>query len=111
MNKYFLIDKLADIDIFIEKTNALHDGYIIAVEYLNNGIKISGDAYEFNSELKQLKIRVLIMSIQDVVLEMVFENILKWKITEGDCDILEADVRFDKNGFVIWADDSIDLDM
>ncbi len=109
MSDYFLIDNLEDIDIFIKKTNALHDGYIIAVDYLNNGIKISNDCYEFNPELKQLKIRVLITSIHDVILEMVFENILKWKITEDDNDILEANVCFGKKGFIIWSNDTIDL--
>lgn len=109
MNSYYSIKSLADIDTFIKKTNALHDGYIITVDYRNDGIKISGDVYEFNPELKQLKIRVLITSIQDAVLEMEFENVLEWKITEADYDILEANVSFDKNGFVIWADGAIDL--
>lgn len=110
MNKYISIKNLTDIDTFIEKTNALHDGYIIAVEYQNNGIKISGDCYEFDSSMKQLKIRVLITSIQDAVLEMLFEDILEWKITEADYDILEADVSFDNKGYIIWSDRAIDLD-
>lgn len=109
MNNYYIIKNLADIDTFIEKTNALHDGYIVAVEYHNSGIKISGDVYEFNPELKQLKIRVLISSIQDAILEMVFENVLEWKITEVNNDISEADVTFDEKGFIIWADGPIDL--
>ena len=88
MDNYFPIKNLADINTFIEKTNALHDGYIISVEYRNNGIKISDEAYEFNPELTQLKIRVLITSIYDAVLEMVFENISEWKITETCGDIL-----------------------
>ena len=109
MSNYYSINTSTDIDTFIEKTNALHDGYIVAVEYRNNGIKISGDVYEFNPELKQLKIRVLITSIQDAVLEMEFENILEWKITETNYDILEASVSFDEKGFVVWADGAIDL--
>ena len=109
MNNYYSIKSPADIDTFIEKTNALHDGYIVAVEYRNNGIKISGDVYEFNPELKQLIIRVLITSIQDAVLEMEFENVLEWKITQSNCDILEAGVSFDEKGFIIWADGAIDL--
>lgn len=109
MNKYFSIKSLKDIDVFKEKTNALHDGHIIAIKYQNNGIKISGDVYEFNSELKQLKIRVLITSIQDAVLEMKFENVLAWKITETTEDILESDVRFDERGFVVWSNSEIVL--
>ena len=110
MNKYFSIKNLADINTFIEKTNALHDGYVIAVEYQNNGIKNHGDFYEFNSELKRLKIRVLITSICDAVLEMVFEDILEWRITEADCDILEVAVRFDDKGYIVWSDGAIGLD-
>ena len=110
MGNDFSIENFADIDTFIKKTNALHDGYIIAVEFQNNGIKISDDVYEFNSELKQLKIRVLITSIQDVILEMVFENILEWKITDSGYDILEASVGFNDKGFIIWADGAIDMD-
>ena len=110
MDNYLSIKNLTDINTFIEKTNALHDGYIIAVEYQNNGIKISNNYYEFDSEKKQLKIRVLITSIQDAVLEMVFENILEWKITEANYDILETAVSFDDKGFIVWADGAIDLD-
>ncbi|MCH5158557.1 MAG: hypothetical protein J1F33_05115 [Clostridiales bacterium] len=109
MNNYYTIKSPADINTFIEKTNALHDGYIIAVEYRNNGIKILGDVYEFNHELNQLKIRVLITSIQDAVLEMVFEDILKWRITEDNSDISESGVCFDEKGFIMWADGAIDL--
>ncbi len=109
MDNYFPIKNLADINTFIEKTNALHDGYIISVEYRNNGIKISDDAYEFNPELTQLKIRVLITSIYDAVLEMVFENISEWKITETCGDILEACVVFNDKDLIVWSDDKINL--
>lgn len=109
MNNYFAIKNVTDIDNFIEKTNALHDGYIVAVKYQNNGIEISGDVYKFNPEFKQLIIHVLITSIQDVVLEMKFENVVEWKITESTEGILETGVRFDENGFVVFADGEIDL--
>lgn len=110
MDNYFPIKNLTDIETFIEKTNALHDGYIISVVYQNNGIKISDNAYEFNSELTQLKIQILITSICDAILEIVFENILEWKITEAGYNILEACVVFNDKGFIIWSDDEIDLD-
>lgn len=110
MPNYFSIGNLADIDNFIEKTNALHDGYIIAVEFHNNGIKITDTAYEFNSELTQLKICVLITSIHDAVLEMIFDDIIKWKITEDQRDIIEAAVCFDCRGFIVWSDDTVDID-
>ena len=30
-----------DVKYFLEKTNSLHDGYIISVQYTNNGITAS----------------------------------------------------------------------
>ena len=110
MNKYYSIKSFADLDTFKEKTNALHDGYIIAVEYRNNGIKISGDVYEFNPELEHLIIRVLITSIQNAVLEMVFESVLEWKITKTQSDILEVAVCFNDNGFLVLTDDATNLE-
>ena len=106
MDNYFSIKNLADIDTFIEKTNALHDGYIIAVEFQNKGIKPTKCGHKFDWTLRRLKIRVLITSIQDAVLEMVFENVLEWRITEALYDILEVGVGFDDKGFIIWTDDA-----
>ena len=110
MNNYYSIKSPADIDTFIEKTNALHDGYIIAVEFHNKGIKSIDCGYEFDRTLRRLKVRVLITSIQDAVLEMIFENVLEWKITEDQSDILEATVCFDDRGSIIWSDGVIDTD-
>lgn len=110
MENYYSIKSPSDIDNFIEKTNALHDGYIIAVEYHNNGIKTTDKGHKFNSALTQLKVCVLITSIEDSVLEMVFENILEWKITETQSEISEAAVRFDDNGLLIWRDDADGID-
>lgn len=118
MNNYTAIKNLADIDTFIKKTHALHDGYVIAVEYLNKGIKptvldselYTGWGYEFNWALTRLKVRVLITSIQDAVLEMIFENVLEWKISEAQDDILEVGVGFDDKGFIIWTDDAGGMD-
>lgn len=106
MNNYFSIKTHADIETFIEKTNALHDGYIVAVEFKDKGIKPTDHGYEFDWMLRRLKIRVLITSIYDAVLEMVFENVLEWKITESREDIFEVGLGFDDKGLIIWTDDS-----
>ena len=56
-----------DITDFSEKTNALHDGYIISALYANNGItKIKG-GHQFTSELTKLTIRILVTSIWDTI--------------------------------------------
>lgn len=111
MDNYFSIKNLTDIDTFIEKTNALHDGYIIDVEFRNDGIiKKSSNCYEFDYKFERLKIRVLITSMQDAVLEMVFENIVKWRMTEDNSDITDTAVCFDDKGYIVWSDDAFDLD-
>ena len=95
-----------DIDTFLEKTNVLHDGYIIGVEFHNNGIIPTKFGYEFRPELKQLTIRVLITSIYDAVLEMVFDEVLEWRVTDSQRDIIEAAVFFNDRGFLVWTDDA-----
>ncbi len=105
MSNYSKIQSSADIDVFIEKTNAIHDGYIVAVDFRNKGIKVVDYGYEFNPELTQLKISILITSIFDAVLEIVFDNIIEWKIKDSQLEILEATVFFDEKGFIIWTDD------
>ena len=37
---YNSIKSSEDIQYFLEKVNSLHDGYIIGVQYVNNGIPI-----------------------------------------------------------------------
>lgn len=109
---YISIKNTDDINTFIEKTNALHDGYIVAVQFHNKGIKPTKEVcgHEFDWTLRRLKVRVLIESMYDAVLEMVFDHILEWRITEDFSDILETGLRFNDNGFIVWTDDAEGLD-
>ena len=109
---YISIKNTDDINTFIETTNALHDGYIVAVQFHNKGISPIKEVcgHEFDWTLRRLKVRVLITSMYDAVLEMVFDHVLEWRITEDFSDILETGLRFNDNGFIVWTDDAQDLD-
>lgn len=115
MGDFNLIKTADDIADFLKKTNHLHDGYIIAAEYCNNGITPIDSGYEFNPEHTQLKIRVMITSIMDAVAEMVFENLVDWTLnnSQGNIimgDILDTAVFFNEKGQIIWTDDTANND-
>ena len=63
-----------DIENFLDKTNALHDGYIIGVQYTNGGITKLEYGHHFNPEQTKLIIQVLVTSIFDAIVEIEFEN-------------------------------------
>ena len=102
---YYTIKTKADIDNFLEKTNALHDGYIVGVQYTNGGITKSNCAYHFNPEQTKLILQVLVTSIYDAIVEIEFENLLQWQIRDNQWDITDSSIIFDENGSIIWLDD------
>ncbi len=106
MSSYYLIQNEEDINSFIEKTNALHDGYIIAVEYKHGGIKAIDRGYEISPDLTRLMIRIMVTSINDAVVELIFENILDWKMTDTQYEILDSYIFMEKNGWLVWSDDA-----
>ena len=96
-----------DILVFLEKTNSLHDGHIINVQYTNNGVSKSEDGYCISSEQTKLIVQILVTSIWDAVVEIEFENVLEWQIK--DCcywDITDTSVMFDEQNRIIWSDDA-----
>ncbi len=107
---FYSIVSEKDIKNFLDKTNSLHDGYIIDVHYVNDGITIKEDAYYFDSERTKLILRILVTSINDIVVEIVFENILEWQIKDNQRDILDTAVIFDVNHRIIWTDETF-IDM
>lgn len=107
---FYSIVSEKDIKNFLDKTNSLHDGYIIDVHYVNDGITIKEDAYCFDSERTKLILRILVTSINDIVVEIVFENILEWQIKDNQRDILDTAVIFDVNHRIIWTDETF-IDM
>lgn len=95
-----------DIEEFIERSNSLHDGYIIAVHYSNNGItKMNGGGYHFKPEKTKLSIQVLVTSIYDTIIEIEFENIQEWQIKDNQWEITDTAVLFDEKNRILWLDD------
>ena len=95
-----------DIEIFLDKTNSLHDGYVICVQYLNNGISSIGGVYRFNPEQTKLILRILVTSICDRIVEIEFENLLEWQIKDNQWDITDTAVIFNEQQWIVWTDDA-----
>ena len=97
-----------DIQDFIDKTNSLHDGYIIGLQYTNDvhtNIDKNGDFT--NPDATKLILRILVTSIWDTVVEIEFESIWKWQVLNDiyfDV-ILDTSVSFNDKGYIVWADD------
>ena len=102
---YNEIKTIKDIEFFLDKTNSLHDGYIINVHYANNGISIDGDTYYFNPEQTQLTLQILVTSICDTIIEIEFEYLKEWQIKENQWDITDTTVFLDKDNWILWSDD------
>lgn len=93
-----------DIAYFLDKTNGLHDGYLIGVQYIHNG-HTGGNPHRINPELSELSLRYMVTSIQDAIVEIVFSSLIEWQIKDYSFDITDTAVSFAENGAVIWADD------
>jgi hypothetical protein len=94
-----------DIRVFLEKTNSLHDGHIINVQYINNGISKSENGYWLVPDQTKLTLQILVTSIWDAVVEIEFEGLYEWQIYNNFSDIFATTLSFDDKGHIIWADD------
>lgn len=102
---YHEIKTIKDIQFFLDRSNSLHDGYIINVQYANNGISIDGDTYYFNPEQTKLTLKILVTSICDTIIEIEFENLKEWQIKDNQWDMTDTSVIFDKDDWILWSDD------
>ena len=102
---YNSIKSSEDIQYFLEKVNSLHDGYIIGVQYINNGISKLTHGHSFNPEQTKLVVKILVTSIGDAVVELEFENLLEWQIKDNQWDMTDTTVMFDDHNWIIWSDD------
>ena len=102
---YNEIKTIKDIEFFLDKTNSLHDGYIINVHYANNGISIDGNTYYFNPEQTKLTLQILVTSICDTIIEIEFECLKEWQIKDNQGDITDTTVFLDKDNWILWSDD------
>ena len=97
-----------DIQDFIDKTNSLHDGYIIGLQYANDvHTDIDKNGYFTNPDATKLILLILGTSIWDTVVEIEFESLWKWQVFNDiyfDV-ILDTSVSFNDKGYIVWADD------
>ena len=100
---YHTINSQSDIDLFLDRTNSLHDAYLIGVDYVHNGISGGNPCY-FDVGKAELRLRWLVTSIYDKTVELVFTAPLEWQIKEWGYDITNTAVSLTDKGFVIWAD-------
>ena len=99
-----------DIQYFLEKTNSLHDGYIVGVQYTNDILtNVDENGYFTNPDATKLIIRILVTSIFDTLVEIEFENLWTWQVLNDTYHyvILDTSVSFNEKGYIIWADDAL----
>ena len=107
---YRSIKEIKDIKRFLDDTNALHDGYVIGVQYANEGIARKGKGLWLDSEQTKLCLKVLVTSIYDTVVEIVFENLVEWQIKDNQWEIAETAVVFCEKDCIIWSDNAFTND-
>ena len=101
----YSIKNTNDINDFLHNTNLLHDGYVVDVKYMNNGIsKIEGGHY-FEPAKTKLILQILVTSMCDAMVEIEFENLLEWQIQGNQRSIFGASVSFNKENLIVWTDD------
>ena len=94
-----------DAQVFVEAVNHLHDGEITAISYQFNGItKLPEGGHMYAPDMTEMRITVLVTSIWDSVVELVFEALDDWQLGghSGSC-IYDILVDFSDRGFVIWT--------
>ena len=103
---FYAIKSNEDVRVFLEKTNSLHDGYIIGVQYTNDAIThVDENGYLINPDATRLILRILVTSIWNTVVEIEFEAIREWQIKEHLWDMTDTSIVFDENGLIVWSND------
>lgn len=87
--EYFQIRSEQDMGLFLDRVNGLHDGYIIGVHYEHRGHS-GGNPHWIDPESTELILRVMVTSIYDAVVELVFQSVYEWQILNDGSDIIEA---------------------
>lgn len=108
MGNYTDITVDRDIEDFLQRTNHLHDGYVISTTYKNDGIEMTNGGYDFYFDKSRLVLQVLVTSLEDTIVEMIFDNVYEWQLCGGDIPILDSYMHFDTNGAIVFTDEEDD---
>lgn len=93
-----------DAKAFIKSVNDLHDGEITAIDYRFNGItKLPEGGHMYEPDKSELRITVLVTSIWDSVVELVFEALYDWQLKSNQMGIYGTLVEWGDQGSVIWT--------
>ena len=104
---YYFIKSSEDIALFLEKTNSLHDGYIVGVQYTNDiHTNVDENGYFINPCATKLIIRILVTSIYDTLVEIEFDALKEWQIKDNLWDMQDTSVFFDDQNFIVWSSNS-----
>ncbi len=102
---FHIIRTTDDIEEFLDSTNGLHDGYIIGVQYANNGITCVPHGHQFDFRKTRLTLQILVTSMNDTLVELEFEDLRQWQVRDNQWDMTSTSVFFDQNGWIIWSDE------
>ena len=100
-----LVKSIEDINNFLDKTNSLHDGYVVGVKYINSGISKTERGHFFEPEKTKLVLQILVTSICDTIIEIEFEYLKEWQIKDNQWHITDTTVFLDKDNWILWSDD------
>lgn len=98
-----IIHTKKDIDRFQDAVNGLHDGYLIGVEYVHRGIS-GGNPCWIDPEKTELRLRYLVTSIYDAVVELRFAGVRSFQLRENGNDVIECFADLEPSG-ILWRDD------
>ena len=101
----YSIKNTNDINDFLHHTNLLHDGYVVEIKYMNNGISKIEDGHRFEPAKTKLVLQILVTSMCDAMVEIEFEHLLEWQIQGNQRSIFGASVSFNKENLIVWTDD------
>lgn len=94
-----------DIAEFLQRSNSLHDAYLLSARFENSGIG-TGNPRMIDNRKTRLRLCYVVTSIRDTVIELVFEGLREWTIRHPPYyEVLDTTVSFSEDGLVIWADD------
>ena len=89
---------------FLSEANGLHDGYIVGVDYRHQGYTRGNPMY-LDPEKTKLVLRVMVTSIHDTLIEIVFEGIKDFQIKDVEYELLDSSISFSEDGAVTWCGD------
>lgn len=95
-----------DVSVFDRESNGLHDGYLISMDYTHDGFEWGNPLFVDLSKAR-LALRIMVTSINNTLVEIVFEGVREFQIKEKswDLEIVDSSVTLSKEGLVTWCTD------